>query len=392
MSRIYLDYNATTPLRPEILEAMLPYLQEVYGNPSSIHLFGQEAKKGIEEAREKVAQFIHASSMEIIFTGGGTEANNLAIKGAVYASGEKKCHIITSSVEHQAVLMTCRHLERKGVRVTYLPVDRYGMVDPEEVRRSISGETILITVMHSNNEVGTIQPIEEIGKISRANGILFHSDAIQSAGKAPIDVHVLGVDLLSMSGHKIYGPKGVGALFLRSGLKIEPLIHGGHHEMNRRAGTENVAGIVGFGRAAELSSASLGEGQEPSCALRDYFWERVRERIDYTHLNGHPMKRLPNTLNLSFEFVRGESILIDLDLHGIAVSAGSACASGSLESSHVLAAMGIPASVAQGSLRFSLGRETTREEIDHTVKVLEEAVHRLRQMSPLYADVKKGGT
>jgi cysteine desulfurase len=389
MNRIYLDYNATTPIHPEVLESMLPYQQGSYGNPSSIHRLGQEAKRGIEGARERVARLVAAHPLEIVFTGGGTEADNLAIKGVASLNREKGRHIITSSIEHHAVLNTCQHLEKEGFGVTYLPVDRCGWVDPDEVRRAITKETILITLMHSNNEVGTIQPIEEIGKIAGASGILFHTDAIQSVGKVPVDVKTLGVDLLSMSAHKLYGPKGVGALFIRTGVKIEPLVHGGHHEMNRRAGTENVAGIVGFGKAAELSLSSLDGNEETIRTLRDHFWERIEERIPSVHLNGHPQKRLPNTLHVSFEFVGGEPLLINLDLSGIAASGGSACTAGALEASHVLAAMGIAEPSAQGSIRFSLGRETTRDDIDRTVEVLAEAVNRLRSMSPLFADRKK---
>ena len=389
MNPIYLDHNATTPLRGEVLEAMLPYLRDSYGNPSSIHRFGQEARKGIEEAREKVAHLIHASPIEIVFTGGGTEADNLAIKGVAHLNQERGGHFITSSIEHHAVLNACQHLEKEGFRVTLLPVDRHGIVDPDDVREAIRPDTILITVMHANNEVGTIQPIEEIGEIARAHGILFHTDAIQSVGKIPVDVKKLGVDLLSLSAHKIGGPKGTGALFIRGDVKIEPQIHGGHHEMNRRAGTENVAGIAGFGKAAEFVEAELEEGPERMKLLRDDFWKKMRERIDHVHLNGHPEKRLPNTLNVSFEFIEGESAVISLDLKGVAASTGSACTSGAWEASHVLLAMGIPSRIAQGSLRFSLGRETSREEIDRTVDVLAETVHRLRSMSPFFLDAKR---
>jgi cysteine desulfurase len=388
MKRIYLDHNATTPLRPEVLEAMLPYFHEKFGNPSSIHRFGQEVKKGVEEAREQVARLIHAHPREIVFTGSGTEANNLAIKGAVSLLQKKGRHLITSSIEHPAVLKTCQYLENQGLRVTYLPVDRYGIVDPEEVRESITPETILISVMHANNEVGTIQPVQEIGQIARTHGILFHTDAIQSVGKLPVDVRSLGVDFLSISAHKIYGPKGVGALFIKEGTLIEPLHHGGHHELNRRAGTENVSGIVGFGRASELAFEELERNREKMESLRDHFWEKIREGIDHVYLNGHPVKRLPNTLNVTFEFIEGESLVINLDLFGIAASTGSACTSGALEPSHVLIAMGVPALQAQGSLRLSVGRESTREEVDQTVDVLKETVGRLRSMSPFYADLK----
>jgi cysteine desulfurase len=388
--RIYLDHNATTPLRPEVLEAMLPYLKEIFGNPSSIHQFGQEAKTGMEEGRERVANLIHSNPSEIVFTGSGTAADNLAIKGIAYASREKGRHIITSSIEHLAVLNPCKSLEQKGYQVTYLSVDRYGMVDPDEVKSAIRPETILITIMHANNEVGTIEPIEEIGKIAGSYAIPFHTDAIQSLGKIPVDVKVLRVDLLSISAHKIYGPKGVGALYIRKGIELEPLLLGGHHEMNRRAGTENVSGIVGFGKAAELSRMELEDRLRLSSmeTLRDYFLERLQQDLRYVQLNGHPVERLPNTLNVSFEFVSGESLAINLDLHGIAVSVGSACTSGAIQSSHVLQAMGVPPALAQSSLRFSLGRETTRDDIDLTVEILRDIVDRLRSGSSLYADRK----
>ena len=386
--RIYLDHNATTPLRPEVLEVMVPYLKDHFGNPSSLHHFGQEAKRGMEDARESVADLIHSNPSEIVFTGGGTAANNLAIKGVARVGSEKGKHIITSSIEHPAVLNPCKSLEQEGYQVTYLPVDRYGMVDPDEVKSAIRPETILITIMHANNEVGTIQPIEEIAEIARSHAILFQTDAIQSLGKIPVDVKTLGVDLMSISAHKIYGPKGVGALYVRKGIELEPLLHGGHHEMNRRAGTENVSGIVGFGKAAELSEMELKHrsGLRAMEALRDYFLQRLQRDIHDVRLNGHPIKRLPNTLNVSFEGVSGESLAINLDLCGIAVSTGSACTSGAIQPSHVLQAMGVPLAIAQGSLRFSLGRDTNREEIDLTLETLQDIVDRLRAGSPLDAD------
>jgi cysteine desulfurase len=331
---------------------------------------------------------MNAHPREVVFTGSGTEANNLAIKGAVSFLQKNGRHLITSSIEHPAVLKTCQYLEKLGFRVTYVPVDRYGVVDPEEVRKSITPETILITLMHSNNEVGTIQPVQEIGQIARTHGILFHTDAIQSIGKIPVDVRSLGVDFLSISAHKIYGLKGVGALFIKEGTLIEPLHHGGHHELNRRAGTENVSGIVGVGKASELAFEELLRTPERAKPLRDYFWEKIQQGIDHVRLNGHPTKRLPNTLNVTFEFIEGESLVINLDLFGIATSTGSACTSGALEPSHVLLAMGVPALQAQGSLRISIGRDTTQEEVDQTVEALKETVHRLRSMSPFYADLK----
>ncbi len=389
MKRIYLDYNATTPLHPEVLSAMLPYLQESYGNASSIHHHGQTAKRAIEEAREQVAHLIHASPGEVVFTGGGTEADNLAIKGVAFWHKAKAQHIITSSIEHAAVLRTCQFLEAEGFPVTFLPVDRYGMIDADDLRKAVREETLLISVMHSNNEVGTIQPIDKFSEIARAHQVLLHTDAIQSAGKVPVDVGALGVDLLTLSAHKICGPKGVGALYIKNGTGVRPFLHGGHQEMNRRAGTENVPGIVGFGKAAELASVRLAESQAGMESLRDYFWEKIQQRVDHIQLNGHPSQRLPNTLNVAFEFIEGESAVINLDLHGVAASSGSACTSGSLEPSHVLTAMGLSKQMAQGSLRFSLGKQTTREEIDQAAEVVTEVVHRLRSMSPFYKDAKQ---
>jgi cysteine desulfurase len=392
--RIYLDYNATTPLRPEVFQVMVPYLKDHFGNPSSLHHFGQEAKRAIEYARENIANLIRSNPSEIVFTGGGTAANNLAIKGVARASREKGKHIITSSIEHPAVLHSCKALEQEGYQVTYLPVDRYGMVDPDEVKTAIRPGTILISIMHANNEVGTIQPIEEIGEIARSHAVLFQTDSIQSLGKIPVDVKTLGVDLMSISAHKIYGPKGVGALYIRKGVELRPLLHGGHHEMNRRAGTENVSGIVGFGKAVELSELELKHRSELSTmeVLRDYFLGRLQQDIHDVRLNGHPTKRLPNTLNISFEGVSGESLAINLDLYGIAVSTGSACTSGAIQPSHVLLAMGVPPAEAQGSLRFSFGRDTNREEIDLTMKALRNIVDRLRTDSPLYSDQRSNPT
>jgi cysteine desulfurase len=391
---IYLDYNATTPLRPEVIEVMVPYLKNHFGNPSSLHRFGQEAKRALEDARESIATLIHSNPSEIVFTGGGTAANNLAIKGVARACREKGNHIITSSIEHPAVINPCKSLEQEGFQLTYLPVDRHGLVDPDELKSAVRPDTILISIMHANNEVGTIQPIEEIAEIAGSHRIPLHTDAIQSLGKIPIDVKTLGVDLMSISAHKIYGPKGVGALYVRKGIELAPLLHGGHHEMNRRAGTENVSGIVGIGKAAELSEMELKDpsGLRAMEALRDYFWGRLQRDIHEVRLNGHPMKRLPNTLNVSFEGVRGESLAINLDLCGIAVSTGSACTSGAIQPSQVLQAMGAPLSIAQASLRFSLGRNTNREEIDLTVDALRNIVDRLRTGSPLYADQRSNPT
>ncbi len=389
MRKVYLDHNATTPTHPEVVKAILPYYKEVFGNASSVHQFGQQARKAIDEAREKIANFIGASPKEIVFTSGGTEANNLALKGVVYANERKGKHIITSSMEHHAVLNPCKYLEKKGFKVTYLPVDKYGLVDPEEVRRAITKETILISIIHANNEVGTIEPVAEIGKIAKEIGIYFHTDAVQTVGKIPVDVNELNIDLLSLSGHKIYGPKGIGVLYIRKGTRIEPLIQGGHHELNRRAGTENVPAIVGLGKTIEIAKATMEKESMRLTNLRNRLCSGIGEKIDYVRLNGHPGKRLPNTLNMSFEFVEGESMILNLDLEGIAVSTGSACTSGSLEPSHVLKAMRVDPAVAQGSIRFSLGKDNTEEDIDYVLEVLPEIVERLRVMSPLYKQAKK---
>lgn len=389
MKRVYLDHNATTPTHPEVVKAILPYFKEVFGNASSVHQFGQQARKAIDEAREKIANFIGASPKEIVFTSGGTEANNFALKGVVYANEKKGKHIITSSMEHHAVLNPCKYLEKKGFKVTYLPVDKYGLVDPEEVRKAVTKETILISIIHANNEVGTIEPITEIGKIAKEIGIYFHTDAAQTVGKIPVNVNELNIDLLSLSGHKIYGPKGIGVLYIRKGTRIQPLIQGGHHELNRRAGTENVPAIVGLGKAIEIAKATMEKESMRLTNLRNRLCSGIGEKIDYVRLNGHPGKRLPNTLNMSFEFVEGESMILNLDLKGIAVSTGSACTSGSLEPSHVLKAMRVDPAVAQGSIRFSLGKDNTEEDIDYVLEVLPEIVSRLRAMSPLFKQAKK---
>ena len=384
MKRVYLDHNATTPTHPEVLEAMLTYFNDSFGNPSSVHQFGQQARKAIDEAREKVANFISAKPEEIVFTSGGTEADNFAIKGVIYANEQNGGHIITSSIEHHAVLNPCEYLEKKGFKVTYLPVDKYGLIDPEETKKAITKETILITIMHANNEVGTIEPIAEIGRIAKERNITLHTDAVQSAGKIPVSVNELHVDLLSLSGHKIYGPKGIGVLYIRKGTRIQPLIHGGHHEKNRRAGTENVPAIVGLGKAIEIAKDTMEKESIRLTNLRNKLCGGIAEKIDHVLLNGHPGKRLPNTLNMSFEFVEGESIILNLDLKGIAVSSGSACTSGSLEPSHVLKAMGVEPAIAQGSIRFSLGKDNTEEDVDYVLEVLPEIIIRLREMSPLY--------
>jgi len=383
MNQIYLDYAATTPTHPEVVKAMLPYFTEVFGNPSSIHSYGQEAKGITEEARAKVADLIGARGEEIVFTSGGTEADNFALKGTAFANEKKGNHIITSSIEHHAVIETCKFLERRGFSVTYLPVDAYGLIDPDEVRRAITDKTILISVMHANNEVGTVEPIAEIGKVAKEAGIYFHTDAVQTAGHIPTDVDELGVDLLSMSAHKLYGPKGVGALYIRKGTRLIPFMHGGEQERKRRASTENIPGIVGFGKAAELARQEMSKEAERLTCLRNHLIKELLERIDHTSLNGHPTMRLPNNANVSVDYVEGESMVLNLDLEGICVSTGSACSSSSLEPSHVLLAMKVSHEQAHGSLRFTLGKWTTEEDIERVLDVLPRIVTKLRAMSPL---------
>ena len=383
MKRVYLDYAATTPTHPDVVTAMLPYLNDTFGNPSSIHSFGQEAKGAIEEARETIAALIGAKNDEIVFTSGGTEADNFAIKGVAYANEHRGNHIITNSIEHHAVIEPLKFLERRGFKVTYLPVDQYGMVDPQDVRKAVSEKTILISVMHANNEIGTIEPIAEIGRIAKEMGVYFHTDAAQTIGHIPIKVNELGVDLLAISAHKLYGPKGVGALYVRKGTKVAPFMHGGEQERRRRASTENVPGIVGFGKAMQIAQNEMGTEAERLTLLRGGLIEGLLERIDDIQLNGHPRKRLPNNVNISVQFVEGESMLLNLDSEGIAASTGSACSSSSLEPSHVLLALGLPHEQAHGSLRFTLGRETTEEEIERVLEVLPPIVAKLRSMSPL---------
>ena len=383
MKRIYLDHAATTPTHPEVVEAMLPYFTDAFGNPSNPYSLGQEAKAAVEEARDKIAHLIGAQSEEIIFTSGGTEADNFAIKGVAYARQHKGNHIITTSIEHHAVLEPCKFLERQGFKVTYLPVDKSGLVDPEEIKRAITNKTILISVMHANNEVGTIEPIVEIGKIAKEKEIYFHTDAVQTVGHIPMNVDEFEVDLLAMSAHKLYGPKGVGALYVRQGTRITPFMHGGGQERGHRASTENVPAIVGFGTAAEIAQREIDKEVESLIPLRDKFIQGLFERIAQIHLNGHPWQRLPNNVNVSIEFVEGESLLISLDLEGIVASSGSACSSDALEPSHVLLALGLPGELARGSLRFSLGRGTTEEEVGRVLEVLPRIVTRLRSISPL---------
>lgn len=376
---IYFDHSATTPVDKRVLEAMLPYLQENFGNPSSVYRAGQEARKAVEEAREKVANLIGAKPKEIIFTSGGTESNNTAIKGVAFSRG--KGHIITSAIEHPAVLKVVNWLEKHGFEATYVGVGSDCIVDPDDVRKAIRKDTILISIMHANNEVGTIQPIEEIARIAHENGIIFHTDAVQTAGKIEIDVERMGIDLLSLSAHKIYAPKGVGALYIRKATKVDTLLHGGHQEWNRRGGTENVAGIVGLGKAAEIAKQEMAGEAQRLRTLRDKLENGVRERISEVVFNGHRLNRLPSLSNFCVKYVEGEAMLLTLDFHGIAASSGSACTSGSLEPSHVLLAMGIPPEIAHGSLRVSLGRGNTQEDVDRFLEVLPPIVDRLREMS-----------
>lgn len=381
---IYMDYNATTPIDERVLDSMLPYLREEFGNPSSIYSLAQRARKAVEEAREKLAKLLNCDPKEIIFTSGGTESDNFALKGIAYANQDKGKHIITSQIEHHAVLNTCKFLEKQGFQITYLPVDRYGVVDLEALERSITPQTILISIMFANNEVGTIQPIKEIARIARKYGVYFHTDAVQAVGKIPIDVKELGIDLLSLSAHKFYGPKGVGALYVRRGVRIVPFIQGGEQEKGRRGGTENVAGIVGLGKAAEIAQEEMEEEEKRVRALRDQLEKGLLERIPDVILNGHPQNRLYNTLSICMKYVEGESMLINLDREGICASSGSACTSGSLEPSHVLLAMGVPPEVAHGSLRFSLGKFNKEEDVERVIEVLPPIVEELRKISPFW--------
>ena len=391
MKRIYLDNNATTAIHPDVLKEMLPYFEGFYGNPSSIHTYGQETRKAIEDAREKIAKLLNAESSEIVFTSCGTESNNHAIKGAAFSLQNKGKHIITSKIEHHAVIEVCEYLSKKfGFEITYIPVDKYGIVNPEDVKKAITDKTILISIMHINNETGTIQPIEEIGKIAQERQIVFHTDAVQSVGKIQIDVKKLGVSLLSLSGHKFYAPKGVGILYVRKGLKIHSLLHGGGHEKNRRAGTENVPYIVGIAKALDISHKDMAEESKRILYLREKLEKGILDKIEYSQINGHPENRIYNTSNISFDFIEGEGLLLSLDMEGIAASTGSACTSGTLEPSHVLAAMGVSPTKSQGSIRFSLGRQNTEAEIDKLLEVLPNIVSRLRMMSPLWEDKQKG--
>ncbi len=383
---IYLDNAATTRTAPEVVQAMLPYFTEFYGNASSIYRLGDKSLGAVTKARDKIAASIGADASEIYFTAGGSEADNWALKAAAEAYKEKGRHIITSKIEHHAVLHTCEYLEKLGYEVTYLDVDEDGLISPQELKAAIRPDTILISIMFANNEIGTIEPIEEIGKIAHEHSVLFHTDAVQAFGQIPIDVDRLNIDMLSASAHKLNGPKGIGFLYIRKGVKIRSFIHGGAQERKRRAGTENVTGIVGFAKAVELSMESMEERTKREALLRDYLIARIEKEIPFSRLNGHRSLRLPNNVNFCFRFIEGESLLIKLDMQGICASSGSACTSGSLDPSHVLLAIGLEHEIAHGSLRLTLGAETTKEELDTTVEALKEIVENLRSMSPLYED------
>lgn len=387
---IYFDHAATTPVSSKVLEKMLPYLKGNFGNPSSIYFLGRESKKAIEEAREKVAKAISCSPREVFFTGSGTEADNWAIKGVAYSNRDKGNHIITTNIEHHAVMHACRYLESDGYEVTYLPVDENGLISPDDVLNAIRPNTILITIMFANNEIGTILPIKEIGEIAKSKNILFHTDAVQAIGNVPIDIDDLNIDLLSLSAHKLYGPKGAGALYVRKGVKITSFIHGGAQERGRRASTENVAGIVGLGEAIQIATRNIEENNKKLLELRERTIKEVLEKIPYTRINGDRENRLPGNINFSFEFIEGESLLLMLDMKGVAASSGSACTSGSLDPSHVLLAIGLPHEIAHGSLRITFGKDNSHDDVDILLKELPDIVERLREMSPLYEKVKRG--
>ena len=386
MENIYFDNAATTKLDEEVLQEMIPYLKENYGNASSIYKLGRESRKAVEDSREKIAKILNCKPNEIYFTAGGSESDNTAIKGIARANKSNGNHIITSKIEHPAVLETCKQLEKEGFEISYISVDENGIINLEELKKAIKPATVLITIMFANNEIGTIQPIEEIGEIAKENNIYFHTDAVQAVGSVKIDVKKLNIDSLSLSGHKFYGPKGIGALYVRTGVKFEKFVDGGHQERNKRAGTENVAGIVGIGKAIELAYNNLDEHNNKIKELRDYYVEQVKKKIPYIKINGHMEKRLPGNSNISFRFIEGEGLLLNLDLKEICASSGSACTSGSLDPSHVLLAIGLPHEIAHGSLRITIGKYNTKEEIDYLVKNLVEIVNRLREMSPLWEE------
>lgn len=386
---IYMDNAATTKPRKEVIDKMLPFITENYGNPSSIYKIARENKNAVDEARDNIARAINANANEIYFTAGGSESDNWCLKGIADSYSGKGRHIITTAIEHHAILHACEYLESKGFEITYLPVDEYGIISMEDLKNAIREDTILISVMFANNEIGSIQPIAEIGRLAHEKGVIFHTDAVQALGHVPIDVEEMNIDLLSASGHKLYGPKGIGMLYIRKGIKIKPLIHGGAQERSRRAGTENVPGIVGFGEACRLANEELDRESKRLIALRDKLINGILTAIPHSRLNGHPTKRLPGNVNISFEFIEGESMLLLLDARGVCASSGSACTSGSLDPSHVLLAIGLPHEKAHGSLRLTLGHFNTEEEVDFIIKELPPIVARLREMSPLYEDYLK---
>ena len=390
MERIYMDNAATTRVKDEVFEAMLPYFKEMYGNPSSIHSFGREAKKAVEYARGQVARAINAQKEDIYFTGGGTEADNWIVKGAAFGQRRKGNHIITSAIEPHALLHTCQWLEKQGFRVTYLPVDGDGLVNPEDLEKAITKDTILVSIMFANNEIGTLQPIAELSRIAHAHGAIFHTDAVQAVGAVPIDVQAMGIDALSMAAHKFYGPKGVGALYIRRGVRIDVNQQGGAQERSRRGGTENLPGIVGMGKAIEMATENLPEHMARQTALRDKLIDGILERIPEVRLNGHRTKRLPNNVNVSIRYIEGEALLLRLDLAGVAASSGSACTSGSLDPSHVLLGIGLPHEIAHGSLRLTLGDFNTEAEVDYVLDKLPDIVRILRDMSPLFHQEEGG--
>lgn len=388
MREVYLDYSATTPVKKEVLDAMLPYFTEKFGNPSSLYKKGRDTKAAIIEARKQIANLIGASEREIIFTSGGTEADNWAVKGAAYANKDKGNHIITTKIEHHALLHTCKYLEEQGFEVTYLDVDQYGMINLEELEKSIKETTTLVSIMFANNEIGTIQPIKEIGAITRKRGVLFHTDAVQALGNVEINVNDMNIDMLSISSHKIYGPKGIGALYINKKVRIPNFIHGGAQEYQKRAGTENVPGIIGFGKAAELAKENLKEHITKTTELRDYFINTIKEKIDEVSLNGHPEQRHPGNINMTFSYVEGEAMLLYLDVQGISASSGSACSSSSFQASHVLRAIGIPLENALSSIRFTIGDFTTKEDLDYVIETLITIVDKYRSISPFYSKPK----
>ena len=390
--KIYLDHAATTAVRPEVLEAMLPYFTELYGNPSSVYEFASQNKTAVDDARETIAKALGANKQDVYFTAGGSESDNWALKATAESYQDKGRHIITSKIEHHAILHTCEYLEKNGFEVTYVDVDENGIVKMDELEKAIRPDTILISIMYANNEIGSVQPIREIGELAHKHGVLFHTDAVQAFGQLPINVVEEHIDMLSGSGHKLNGPKGIGFLYIRKGLKLRSLIHGGAQERRRRAGTENVPGIIGLGKATEVAVATMEERTAKERELRDYLIERVMAEVSFVRLNGDRTRRLPNNANFSFQFIEGESLLIMLDMKGICASSGSACTSGSLDPSHVLLAIGLPHEIAHGSLRLTLGHENTKEEMDYVVESIKEIVAKLRSMSPLYEDYIKTNT